>query len=169
MGAGIGGFVPQGTGNRVLGGHFHSLQHFFSATSTTTTPWSSGHGDKKWLFPGSGRDHVYVAPPGTAENPLFVAVAELHVLWFVDVAEKRVLERVEMPADTLFPVPCGYESRRYPHHGLALTPDGGQLWIRVCWMTASTFYDVKPRRSSANSQPGCPNWLVFTPDGSFCV
>jgi len=125
--------------------------------------------DYSAVIPAGGRPRPYVVSPDG--KTMFVAVAELHGFVVVDVAEKKVLERVEMPAEHPVPRPLQYESADTRTHGLALTPDGGQLWISSLLDDCVYIYDVKAKKIVGKVPTGGgPNWLVFTPDGKFlCV
>jgi YVTN family beta-propeller protein len=125
--------------------------------------------DYSAVIPVGGRPRPYVVSPDGVT--LFVAVAELHGFVMVDVAEKKVLERVEMPAEHPVPRPLRYETADTRTHGLALTPDGAELWVSSLLDDCVYIYDVAAKKIVGKvSTGGGPNWLVFTPDGKYlCV
>ena len=118
------------------------------------------------VIPAGGRPRPYVvSPDGKA---MFVAVADLHGFDIVDIPGKRVLERVEMPADHPTPHALQYETADTRTHGLALTPDGRELWVTSLLDDCVNIYDVAARKfvGKVPTGPG-PNWLAFTPDGKY--
>src|SRR5579864_7971231 len=117
-------------------------------------------------IPVGGRPRPYaVSPDG---KTMFVALAELHGFVIVDVPEKKVVERVEMPAEHPTPHPLQYESADTRTHGLALTPDGSELWVTSLLDDGVYIYDVKARKIVGKVPTGGgPNWLAFTPDGKY--
>jgi YVTN family beta-propeller protein len=125
--------------------------------------------DYSAVIPAGGRPRPYVVGPDG--KTMFVAVAELHGFVIVDIPEKRVLERVEMPAEHPTPRPLQYESADTRTHGLALTPDGRELWVSSLLDNCVYIYDVKAKKFVGKvSTGGGPNWLAFTPDGKYlCV
>jgi YVTN family beta-propeller protein len=102
---------------------------------------------------------------------MFVAVSDLHGFVIVDIPDKKVLERVEMPAEHSTLRPVQYESADTLTHGLALTPDGRELWVSSLLDDCVYIYDVKAKKIVGRVSTGVgPNWLAFTPDGKYlCV
>jgi YVTN family beta-propeller protein len=115
-------------------------------------------------IPAGGRPRPYVVSPDGER--MFVAVANLHGFDIVDIAEKKVLERVEMPAEHPKPHALQYETADTRTHGLALTPDGNELWVTSLLDDCVYIYNVKANKIVGNVATGRgPNWLAFTPDG----
>ena len=125
--------------------------------------------DYSAVIPAGGRPRPYVVSPDG--KTMFVAVADLHGFDIVDIPEKKVLERVEMPAEHSTPHPLQYESADTRTHGLALTPDGKELWVTSLLDDRVYIYDVKSKKFVGNVPTGGgPNWLAFTPEGKLvCV
>ncbi|HKW61618.1 MAG TPA: hypothetical protein VJN89_03650 [Candidatus Acidoferrum sp.] len=107
-------------------------------------------GSNRYLFVSSMGDHAikeidlasmdYVAsiPTGGVPRPyvitrdgrtMFVAESDLHGFVVVDLPEKKVLRRVEMPADNPTPHEHPGEPINTLTHGLALRPDEKELWV----------------------------------------
>jgi YVTN family beta-propeller protein len=120
------------------------------------------------VIPAGGRPRPYVVSPDG--KTMFVAVADLHGFVIVDIPEKKVLDRVEMPAEHA-PHHLQYESDDTRTHGLALTPDGSELWVSSLLDDCVYIYDVKAKRIVGKvATGGGPNWLAFTPDGKYvCI
>jgi len=125
--------------------------------------------DYSAVIPAGGRPRPYaVSADG---KTMYVAVADLHGFVIVDVPHKKVLERVEMPAEHPTPHPLQYETADTRTHGLALTPDGSELWVTSLLDDCVYVYDVKAKRIVGKVPTGSgPNWLAFTPEGKYlCV
>ena len=120
-------------------------------------------------IPVGGRPRPYVV--SSDGNRMYVAVAEFHGFVIVDIPEKKVLERVEIPSEHATLRKLEYESQDTLTHGLALTPDGGELWVSSLLDDAMYIYDVKAKKVTGKVSTGMgPNWIVFTPDGKYaCV
>ena len=101
------------------------------------------------------------------EKRLYTALTNLHGFAVVDIPSRKVLERVELPAAP--PLNCPLEVNT-PTHGLALTPDGKQLWVTSLADSGMYVYDLATRKTSPLIPVGkCPNWVSFSPDGKYCA
>jgi len=120
--------------------------------------------DYSTVVPVGGRPRPYaVSADG---KTMFVAVANLHGFMVVDVPDKKILQKVEMPAEHPTPHPLQYETADTRTHGLALTPDGNELWVSSLLDDCVYVYDVKAEKIVGKVPTGTgPNWLAFTPDG----
>ena len=120
-------------------------------------------------IPAGGRPRPYtVSPDG---KTMYVAVADLHGFVIVDIPGLRVVERVEIPAEHAKLRKLQYETQDTLTHGLALSPDGSELWVSSLKDDAMYIYDVKARKVTGRVSTGeGPNWIVFTPDGKYaCI
>jgi len=120
--------------------------------------------------PVGGRPRPYVV--SADGKTMYVAVSDLHGFVIADVQEKRVIQKVEMPAEHLgSPRPRKYETRDTPTHGLALTPDESELWVTSLLDDSVYIYDVKTKKITGRVNTGDgPNWVVFSPDGKYvCI
>ena len=124
--------------------------------------------DYSAVIPAGGRPRPYVV--SADGKTMYVAVADLHGFDIVDISEKKVLDRVEMPAEHA-PHHLQYETDDTLTHGLALTPDGSELWVTSLPDDCVYIYDVKIKKIVGKVATGRgPNWLSFTPDGKYlCV
>jgi YVTN family beta-propeller protein len=120
-------------------------------------------------LPAGGRPRPYVISPDG--KTMFVAVANLHGFVMVDLPRRTVIGRVEMPAEHPTPHPLQYETPDTRTHGLAITPDGRELWVTSLLDDCLYIYDVKAKKIAGKVVTGGgPNWVVVTPDGNYvCV
>jgi YVTN family beta-propeller protein len=115
-----------------------------------------------------GIPRPYVVTPDGAT--MYVAVTDLHGFMKVDVASGKI-ERVEMPAENHTPKQRPYEPSNTLTHGLALSPNGAELWVTSLLDDSLYVYDVKANKITGRVQVGDgPNWVTFSPDGKYvCV
>jgi len=120
-------------------------------------------------IPVRGRPRPYVVSPDG--NTLYVAEANLHGFVIVDIPSQSVVERVEMPAEHPTPHPLKYETADTRTHGLALTPEGSEVWVSSLLDDCVYVYDLRSKKIVGKVPTGGgPNWLVITPDGKYvCV
>ena len=120
-------------------------------------------------IPVNGRPRPYVVSPDG--KTMYVAIAELHGFEIVDIPAKKVVRRVEMPAEHPTPHPLQFETADTRTHGLALTQDGLELWVTSLLDDAVYIYDVKAKKIVGHvATGGGPNWVVVSPDGRYmCV
>jgi YVTN family beta-propeller protein len=103
-----------------------------------------------------------VSPDGTV---LYSALTDFHGFVIASIPERRVIARVELPPAP--PSSCALEPRT-PTHGLALTPDGKELWVTSLSDSGIYVYDVETKKLSNEIHTGkCPNWITISPDDSY--
>jgi YVTN family beta-propeller protein len=122
------------------------------------------------IVPAGGRPRPYVL--SSDGRTMYVAVSYLHGFDIVNVPQKKVLERVEMPAEHMGPPrPRKFETPDTLTHGLALTPGGKELWVTSLLDDCVYIYDIQNRKFTGRLETGDgPNWIVFSPDGKYgCV
>jgi YVTN family beta-propeller protein len=122
------------------------------------------------VIPAGGRPRPYVI--SSDGKTMYVAVSYLHGFDIVNIADKKVLERVEMPARYSGPPrPRKFETPDTLTHGLALTPDGKELWVTSLLDDSIYIYDLRTKKFSGPLATGDgPNWIVFSPDGKYgCI
>lgn len=102
---------------------------------------------------------------------MYVALSDLHGFVIVDIAEKRVVRRVEMPTEHPHPHERPYEPIDTLTHGLGLSPDGSEVWVTSLLDDAMYVYDVRSKKIVGRVPVGDgPNWVTFSPDGKYvCV
>ena len=100
------------------------------------------------------------------ERWMYVALSDLHGFVIVNLPDRKQTERVEFPAAP--PLHCPLEPHT-PTHGLALTPDGKELWVTSLADGGMYVYDIATKKLSKEISVGrCPNWVTFSPDGKYC-
>jgi YVTN family beta-propeller protein len=122
------------------------------------------------IVPAGGRPRPYVI--SSDGKTMYVAVSFLHGFDIVNIPQKKVLERVEMPARRSGPPrPRKFETPDTLTHGLALTPDGKELWVTSLLDDSIYIFDLQTKKFSGPLATGDgPNWIVFSPDGKYgCV
>jgi YVTN family beta-propeller protein len=101
------------------------------------------------------------------ETTLYTALTKLHGFAVADIAARKVIGRVELPPAP--PLNCPLEVDT-PTHGLALTPDGKELWVTSLADGGVYVYDVATKKISPMMSVGkCPNWIAFSPDGKYAA
>jgi YVTN family beta-propeller protein len=99
------------------------------------------------------------------ENTLYSAITNLHGFVVSSIPERKVIERVELPPAP--PLDCPLEPNT-PTHGLALSPDGKELWVTSLADGGVYVYDIAAHKTSPMIRVGkCPNWIAFSPDGRY--
>jgi YVTN family beta-propeller protein len=115
-----------------------------------------------------GEPRPYVTPDG---QTMYVALSNLHGFVEVDIPHNTIVRRVTIPADNPTPHPRPFEPINTLTHGLALAPDGTELWVTSLLDNSLYIYDVKQNKITGRVPVGDgPNWVAFSPDGMYvCV
>jgi YVTN family beta-propeller protein len=100
---------------------------------------------------------------------MYVALSGLHGFAIVDVSGKNPVREFHMPSVNKTPHPHPFEPIDTLTHGLALTPDGSELWVTSLLDDCVYVYSVAENRIVARVPTGvAPNWVTFSPDGKYC-
>lgn len=119
-------------------------------------------------IPVGGRPRPYVVSPDG--KTMYVALANLHGFTIVDIPSKKVVDRVVMPAEHPDLHPLKFETQDTYTHGLALTPDGHELWVSSLLDNCVYIYDTVKKKIIGKVPTGeGPNWIVTTPDGKLVI
>ena len=120
-------------------------------------------------IPVGGRPRPYVVVPD--EQKMYVAVSYLHGFEVVDIPSQRVVQRVEIPAQNPHATLGPFETPDTFTHGLAVSPDGREVWVTSELDNAMYVYDLNAKKVTARVPTGIgPNWVTFSPDGKYvCV
>jgi YVTN family beta-propeller protein len=111
------------------------------------------------------RPMAFETSPDGSTKRIFVQLSNFHGFAAVDFATGRELARIEHPA-----VP-GVEAhwdglQTAPAHGLAVTPDGRQLWSTSKVYGYAYVHSLPDLKEIGRVYVGQhPEWLTFTPDG----
>lgn len=101
---------------------------------------------------------------------MYVALSYLHGFAIVSVPERKVIRKVQMPAEHEYPKERPYEPSNTLTHGLALSPDEYELWVTSLLDNCLYIYDVKSEKIVGSVPVGeGPNWVAFSPDGKYVV
>jgi 6-phosphogluconolactonase (cycloisomerase 2 family) len=95
-------------------------------------------------IPVEGRPRPYVL--SADGNTMFVAVATQHGFNVIDVPSRKLVSRVVIPSENTKLRPLQYETPDTLSHGLALTPDGSELWVSSLLDDRMYIYDVKAKK-----------------------
>ena len=113
--------------------------------------------------PTGGIPRPYAITPD--EKTLYSALTDFHGFEISSIPERKVIGKVELPPAP--PSTCELEPHT-PTHGLALTPDGRQLWVTSLADGLVYVYDPATRKLQGKVVVGrCPNWIAFSPDGRY--
>jgi YVTN family beta-propeller protein len=118
-------------------------------------------------IPVGGRPRPFVVSKDG--RTMYVAISYLHGFNIVDIPEKKVIQRVEMPSEHPGPPRSReFESPDTYTHGLAFNPDESELWVTSMLDDCIYIYDLKAKKFTGKLVTGDgPNWVVFSPDGKF--
>ena len=96
----------------------------------------------------------------------YVALSGLH--GFAITTPDGTPHRVELPPGPPEPPLCQKYERNTPTHGVALSPDGKELWVTSMGNASVYVYDIAAKTFSEAIHTGaCPNWISFAPDGKY--
>jgi YVTN family beta-propeller protein len=100
------------------------------------------------------------------EKTAYVALTDFHGFAVVNIPGRQLIERVELPPAP--PLECPLEPHT-PTHGLALSPDGREIWATSLADNGVYLYELFGKRLSKEIPTGkCPNWIALSPDGVYC-
>ena len=97
---------------------------------------------------------------------LYVQLSDLHGFVVVDLAARRVIDKVLLPdappgAEPLIP--------RTFSHGIGIAPDGKTLWVTSLLDGSVSVFSLPDLRRLGTTRVGqAPDWLTFTADGTRC-
>lgn len=102
---------------------------------------------------------------------MYVALSDLQGFSILDLPSKTVVGKVTIPSMHHKLHPWKFETQDTLTHGLALTPDGEELWVTSLLDNSVYIYDLRSNKVVGKVRTGIgPNWVVITPDGKYvCV
>lgn len=102
-----------------------------------------------------------IAPDG---KRLYTALGAFHGFAVVNMQNKEI-QRVDLPGAPE-PAICQKYEPNTPTHGIALSPDGKELWVTSMSDASVHLYDLTKKKWVESIHTGnCPNWISITPDG----
>ena len=102
-----------------------------------------------------------ISPDG---KKLYTALGGFHGFAVVNLQNKDI-QRVTLAGPPEPPLCQKYEPNT-PTHGIALSPDGNQLWVTSMSDASVHLYDIARKKWLESIHTGdCPNWISITPDG----
>jgi YVTN family beta-propeller protein len=115
-------------------------------------------------IPLPGQPRPLVIDPDTRR--LYVQLSDLHGFVVVDVAARKVVDKVLLPdappgAEPLIP--------RTFSHGIGIAPDGKTLWVTSLLSDSVSVFSLPDLKRLGTTRVGrAPDWLTFTADGARC-
>jgi YVTN family beta-propeller protein len=104
-----------------------------------------------------------IAPDG---KTLYTALGAFHGFAIVNM-ETHDVRRVNLSGPPEPPLCQKYEPNT-PTHGVALTPDGSELWVTSMDDASLHVYDLATKKWLQAIHTGdCPNWISITPSGRY--
>jgi len=132
--------------------------------------------EKAWdVNIGKGvRPMTIEANPDGSTKRVFIQVTDLNGFMVLDFAQRKVVDKIELPTDGN--VEVIHHRLDSPSHGIGVTPDNKTLWVTSILANAVVAYslpDLKvigrvrlPELKVPGRAPmaAVPNWVTFTPD-----
>jgi DNA-binding beta-propeller fold protein YncE len=118
--------------------------------------------------PVGGLPRPYVVTPDG--KTIDVALTGPHGFVEVDLSSQKIVRRVVIPAQHPTPRHRAFEPSDTFTHGLALSPEGNELWVTSLLDNRVDTYNLPANRITGQVPVGDgPNWVVFSPDGKYVV
>lgn len=121
-------------------------------------------------IPVGGRPRPFVISKDG--KTMYVALANLHGFNIVNIADKKVIQRVKIPSEHPGPPrPRDFETPDTESHGLVLSADESEVWVTSMLDNSIYIYDLQSNKVAGQVKVGDgPNWVVLSPDGKLvCV
>lgn len=97
---------------------------------------------------------------------IYTALGGFHGFAIVDMRNKDI-QRVALSGPPEAPICQNYEPNT-PTHGIALSPNGNELWVTSMDNASVYAYDISAKSWSAPIRTGdCPNWISMSPGGKY--
>ena len=108
------------------------------------------------------RPIAFEAGPDGSTRRLFVQLSDLHGFVIFDMASRKVVNKVQLPAA---PPEAKPHIPRTPSHGIGVAPDGKTLWVNSALNNSVYAYSLPDLKFLGGVAVGLvPDWITFTPD-----
>lgn len=116
---------------------------------------------------GGIRPMAFERNPDGSTRRIFLQISDFHGFYVVDFASRTLVDRVTLPELPISRV-NNDSMQGSPAHGLAITPDGTQLWSTSKPNSHVYAYSLPDLEYLGGVEVGHdPDWLSLTPDGRF--
>ena len=116
---------------------------------------------------GGVRPMAFEAHPDGTTKRLFVQISNYHGVYVVDFANRKVVRRLDMPSLPISRV-TNDALQGSPGHGLAVSPDGRQLWSTSKPNGHVYAWSLPDLEYLGGVEVGhIPDWLTMTPDSRY--
>ena len=113
-------------------------------------------------FDGAVRTMAFETNSDGSTHRIFVTVSPLHGFAVVDFAERKVVDKIELPNE---PRRGKTATPGVPSHGIGVTPDNKTLWVNSSLADAVFAYSLPDLKLLGNVPTGMhPIWITFSPD-----
>ena len=124
-------------------------------------PSTEGYAD------GGVRPIAFDANPDGSTKRIFVQISNYHGVYVVDFVERQVVDKLPMPELPISRV-TNDALQGSPGHGLAVSPDGSQLWSTSKPNGHVYAWSLPDLEYLGGVQVGhTPDWLTMTPDSRY--
>ena len=116
---------------------------------------------------GGVRPMAFEPNPDGSTKRIFVQISNFHGFFVIDFAKRAVVEKIEMPTLPISRV-SNDALQGSPGHGLAVSPDGSQLWSTSKPNDHVYGWSLPELEYLGGARVGHhPDWLTMTPDGRY--
>ena len=118
-------------------------------------------------FDGGVRPMTFEVNPDGSTKRIFVQISGFHGVYVVDFARRELVQKLTMPELPLSRV--NHDAMQgSPGHGLAVSPDGSQLWSTSKPNSHLYAWSLPDLEYLGGVEVGHdPDWLTMTPDGRY--
>ena len=116
---------------------------------------------------GGVRPMAFETHPDGSTKRLFIQISNYHGVYVVDFAQRKVVEKLDMPSLPISRV-TNDALQGSPGHGLAVSPDGRQLWSTSKPNGYVYAWSLPDLEYLGGVEVGhIPDWLTMTPDSRY--
>jgi len=99
------------------------------------------------------------------EKTMFIQVTDMHGFNVVDVPTRKIVRWVHLPPTS----ERNLVEPMTPSHGMAISPDGKELWVADSMDHTVYVYDIATHKLTRKIVVGkTPLWIAFSADGKYC-